>query len=141
MRHIGIEVARGTIFGMTQYTSSSHIARAALEGVCYQVRAILRAMGSDAGSSNILWKKHVLHKMMINHCHNWQLIGGMSKADEVLQIQADILGPCVTVKRAQISECTALGAAIAAGLLCKNENERIWKDFDDVVVRKVWKCR
>ncbi len=40
--------------------------------------------------------------------------------------------PCVTVKRATISECTALGAAIAAGLSFKDEEERVWKDFDDI---------
>ena len=127
--------ARGTIFGMTQYTSSSHIARAALEGVCYQVRAILRAMGSDAGAS-----KHFMEEARTSQDDDQPLSqlatdGGMSKADEVLQIQADILGPCVTVKRAQISECTALGAAIAAGVSFKDENERIWKDFDDVVAK------
>ncbi|GEQ68057.1 hypothetical protein JCM33374_g1723 [Metschnikowia sp. JCM 33374] len=58
--------------------------------------------------------------------------GGMSKANEILQIQADILGPCVTVKRAVVAECTALGAAIAAGLAFKDENERVWKNFEDV---------
>ncbi|KAK6205051.1 FGGY family of carbohydrate kinase [Scheffersomyces amazonensis] len=125
--------SRGTIFGMTQYTSSSHIARAALEGVCFQVRAILRAMAEDAGGS-----KDFLEEALSSQDENQPLSqlavdGGMSKADEVLQIQADILGPCVTVKRAAISECTALGAAIAAGLSFKNEEERIWKDFDDVI--------
>ncbi|KAJ9094528.1 hypothetical protein QFC19_007938 [Naganishia cerealis] len=125
--------ARGTIFGMTQYTSSSHIARAALEGVCFQVRAILRAMASDAGgsedfleeASSIQGSKRPLSKLAVD--------GGMSKADEVLQIQADILGPCVDVKRAKISECTALGAAIAAGLSFKNPEDRIWKDLNDVI--------
>lgn len=127
--------ARGSIFGMTQYTTASHIARAALEGVCYQVRAILRAMANDAGASEDFLeetlsqledpKKKPLSVMSVD--------GGMSKADEVLQIQADILGPCVTVQRAPISECTALGAAIAAGLSFKDENERIWKNLDDVL--------
>lgn len=125
--------ARGTIFGMTQYTTAAHIARAALEGVCFQVRGILRAMAEDAGGA-----KDFLEEAL-NSQHEDKLLsslavdGGMSKADEVLQIQADVLGPCVTVKRAANAECTALGAAIAAGLSFEDEEERIWKNFDDVI--------
>lgn len=124
--------ARGSIFGMTQYTSAAHIARAAVEGVCFQVRAILRAMAEDAGAS-----KDFLEEALSNQHEDKPLLsllvdGGMSKADQVLQIQADVLGPCVTVKRADIAECTALGAAIAAGLSFKDETQRLWRDFDDV---------
>ncbi|KAI3406079.2 GUT1 [Candida oxycetoniae] len=125
--------ARGTIFGMTQYTSASHIARAALEGVCFQVRAILKAMASDAGASGDFLEEALTSQAESRPLSHLATDGGMSKADEVLQIQADILGPCVTVKRAQIAECTALGAAIAAGLSFKDEEDRVWKDLDDVV--------
>lgn len=125
--------ARGTIFGMTQYTSSSHIARAALEGVCFQVRAILRAMAEDAGGSAQFLEEALDAQRESQPLSVLAVDGGMSKADEVLQIQADILGPCVTVVRAAHAECTALGAAIAAGLSFKDENERIWKDFDDAI--------
>lgn len=125
--------ARGTVFGMTQYTSSSHIARAALEGVCFQVRAILRAMASDAGADGDFLETALTSQNEAKPLSSLAVDGGMSKADEVLQIQADILGPCVKVKRALISECTALGAAIAAGLGLPDENDRIWKDLDDVV--------
>lgn len=125
--------ARGTIFGMTQYTSSSHIARAALEGVCFQVRAILRAMAGDAGASEDFLETALSTQKEKQPLSTLAVDGGMSKADEVLQIQADILGPCVTVKRAAISECTALGAAIAAGLAAKDPEERVWKDLDDVM--------
>lgn len=38
----------------------------------------------------------------------------MTKNDLLMQLQADLLG--VTVVRAQLSETTALGAAIAAGM-------------------------
>lgn len=122
--------ATGTIFGMTQYTSSSHIARAALEGVCFQVRAILKAMAEDAGESCDFLEEasqdltKLLSALVVD--------GGMSNADEILRIQADILGPCITVKRAAVVECTALGAAVAAGLGLKDENERIWKSLDEV---------
>lgn len=125
--------ARGTVFGMTQYTSSSHIARAALEGVCFQVRAILRAMAEDAGGLAEFLEEALDAQRESQPLSVLAVDGGMSKADEVLQIQADILGPCVTVVRAAHAECTALGAAIAAGLAFKDENERLWKDFDDAI--------
>ncbi|PSK38265.1 glycerol kinase [Candidozyma pseudohaemuli] len=125
--------ARGTIFGMTQYTSSSHIARAALEGVCFQVRAILRAMAEDAGGSKDFLEEAMSSQAEKSPLSTLAVDGGMSKADEVLQIQADILGPCVDVKRAENAECTALGAAIAAGLGLKDENDRLWKNFDEVI--------
>ena len=106
--------SRGTIFGMT-HTSAAHIAHAALEGVCYQVRAILKAMASDAGAVDDFLEDALSCQNTDKLLSTLATDGGMSKADEVLQIQADILGPCVTVKRAQTAECTALGAAIALG--------------------------
>ena len=123
--------ARGTIFGMTQYTTSGHIARAAIEGVCYQVRAILEAMALDA-----LNKQNALDPTL-NPDEDDKFVllrvdGGMSKADEVLQIQSDILGPMINVGRAPIAECTALGAAIAAGMAAKDPEQRVWKDFKDL---------
>lgn len=125
--------ARGTILGMTQYTTSSHIARAALEGVCFEVRAILRAMAVDAGSSADFLESALTEQREDKPLSTLAVDGGMSKADEVLQIQADIMGPCVTVQRALTSECTALGAAIAAGLAAKDPSERVWKDIDEAV--------
>lgn len=117
--------ARGTIFGMTQYTTASHIARAALEGVCYQVRAILKAMASDAkANATKICENPKVTELRVD--------GGMSKSDEVLQIQADILGKKMKVGRAAIAECTALGAAIAAGMAHKDPEQRVWKDFDDL---------
>lgn len=122
--------ATGTIFGMTQCTTSSHIARAALEGVCFQVRAILRAMAKDAaGSKDLLDETSSTPAQLLS---TLCVDGGMSKADEILRIQADILGPSVTVKRAPIAECTALGAAIAAGLGLPNKSDRLWNSFDEV---------
>lgn len=124
--------ARGTILGLTQYTSASHIARAALEGVCYQARAILKAMASDAGAN-----EDFLDQAVGTYEHTplslLAVDGGMSQSDEVMQIQADILGPCVTVRRSPNSEATALGAAIAAGVSNPDPNKRLWTDLSDVV--------
>ncbi|AJV32273.1 Gut1p [Saccharomyces cerevisiae YJM1342] len=129
--------ARATIMGMSQFTTASHIARAAVEGVCFQARAILKAMSSDAfgeGSkdrdfleeiSDVTYEKSPLSVLAVD--------GGMSRSNEVMQIQADILGPCVKVRRSPTAECTALGAAIAANMAFKDVNERpLWKDLHDV---------
>ncbi|ODQ80609.1 hypothetical protein BABINDRAFT_160866 [Babjeviella inositovora NRRL Y-12698] len=117
--------ARGTILGLTQYTNACHIARAALEGVCYQTRAILKAMGNDAGANGDFMEDL---QSTVSPLSVLAVDGGMSKSDEVMQIQADILGPCVTVKRSPNAECTALGAAIAAGLY----KHTVWSSLEDV---------
>jgi glycerol kinase len=41
--------ARGAIVGLTRGTTAAHIARAALEGIAYQVSDILSAMQDDSG--------------------------------------------------------------------------------------------
>ncbi|MFN2226204.1 MAG: glycerol kinase GlpK, partial [Anaerolineae bacterium] len=41
--------ARGTIVGMTRGTDRRHLARAALEAICYQSRDLLEAMAADSG--------------------------------------------------------------------------------------------
>lgn len=37
------------IVGLTQYSTSAHIARATLEAVCYQTRAVLDVIESESG--------------------------------------------------------------------------------------------
>ncbi|MGB9180129.1 MAG: glycerol kinase GlpK, partial [Pyrinomonadaceae bacterium] len=41
--------ARGTIIGLTRGTTRAHIARAALESICYQTRDVVEAMQRDSG--------------------------------------------------------------------------------------------
>lgn len=101
--------ARGTICGITQYTKREHIARATLEAVCYQSRAILEAMNKDAGQP--------LKSLKVD--------GGVSNSDVCMQIQADVLN--IQVHRPQMRETTALGAAIAAGLAMG-----VWKNVEDL---------
>ncbi|KAM3162579.1 Glycerol kinase [Lachancea thermotolerans] len=129
--------ARATIMGMSQHTTASHLARAAVEGVCFQARAILKAMSSDAAGegrkdrdfleevADGTYEKAPLSMLAVD--------GGMSRSKEVMQIQADILGPCVKVRTSASSECTALGAAIAAALAYEKREDRVlWKDLKDV---------
>ncbi|KAI8357311.1 hypothetical protein EDC96DRAFT_465321 [Choanephora cucurbitarum] len=101
--------ARGTICGLTQYTTREHIARATLEAVCYQSKAILEAMNKDA--------KKPLRSLKVD--------GGVSNSDVCMQIQADLLN--IEVERPQMRETTALGAAIAAGLAMG-----IWNSIEDL---------
>ncbi|KAI8141018.1 hypothetical protein BJV82DRAFT_519090, partial [Fennellomyces sp. T-0311] len=99
--------ARGTICGLTQFTTLHHIARATLEAVCYQSRAILDAMDKESNTS--------LRSLKVD--------GGISNSDLCMQIQSDILG--IQVDRPAMRESTALGAAIAAGLAVN-----VWESID-----------
>ena len=89
--------ARGLIIGITAYTNSAHLARAALEAVCFQVTEILESMDADSGS-----------KLMCLRTD-----GGMTKNKQFLRMQADILGISVEC-RAESAEATAMGAGMVA---------------------------
>ncbi|KAH8549712.1 hypothetical protein BGW37DRAFT_500515 [Umbelopsis sp. PMI_123] len=101
--------ARGTICGITQFTTREHIARATLEASCYQTRAVLDAMNADSGKP--------LKSLKVD--------GGLTNSDLCMQIQADILG--IDVDRPRMRETTALGSAIAAGFAVG-----IWQSFDQL---------
>jgi glycerol kinase len=108
------QYARGALLGLTRGTTAAHIARAALEGIAYQVMDVLKAMEADAGIR--------LKELRVD--------GGACANNLLMQFQADLLG--VPVVRPKISETTALGAAYLAGLAVgywKNPGEiaRQWK--------------
>ena len=90
--------ARGTIVGITRGTNKSHLIRAALESICYQVNDVVKAMEADTGKS--------LSELRVD--------GGAVANNLLLQFQSDILGS--DVSRPTILETTALGAAYLAGL-------------------------
>ena len=92
------QYARGTIAGLTRGTTAGHLARAALEGIAFQVADVLDAMRQDSGLS--------LNELRVD--------GGASSNNLLMQFQADLLG--VPVVRPRIVETTALGAAYLAGL-------------------------
>jgi glycerol kinase len=92
------QYARGILAGITRGTTAAHIARAALEGIAYQVADVLHAMEGDAGIR--------LKELRVD--------GGACANNLLMQFQADILG--VPVVRPKVSETTALGAAYLAGL-------------------------
>lgn len=104
--------ARACIVGITHFTTRNHIARATLESMCYQSRAILDCMKDDASVP--------LKSLKVD--------GGVSNSDEAMQILSDVLG--IQVVRPQMRETTALGAAIAAGYAIGRWTE--YADLDNV---------
>jgi len=103
------QYARGLVVGLTRGTTRAHLARAALEGIAFQVADVLRAMERDA--------KIRLKELRVD--------GGASANNLLMQFQADLLG--VPVVRPTVAETTALGAAYLAGL-----GVGFWKDRDDI---------
>ncbi|GAB7360305.1 hypothetical protein MBLNU230_g8062t1 [Neophaeotheca triangularis] len=104
-----IDDAHGTMFGITQHTERGHIARATLEAVCFQTKAILDAMEKDSN--------HKLAELKVD--------GGMSNSALCMQTQADLVG--IPIVRPKMRETTALGAAIAAGFA-----EGVWSSFEEL---------
>ncbi len=100
--------ARGIIAGIDRGTTSAHIARAALEGIAFQVMDIIRAMERDTG-------------MQVTEL---RADGGAASNNLLMQFQADILG--IPVVRPANIETTALGAAYLAGL-----STGFWSSVDE----------
>lgn len=90
--------ARGTVVGLTRQATAGHVARAALEGIAYQTRDVLKAMEADSGIP--------VSELRVD--------GEGSANDLLMQFQSDILG--VPVSRPKALETRALGAAYLAGL-------------------------
>ncbi len=105
-------LARGAIFGLVRDTGIAHLARAALESVCYQTHDLLRAMAADAGADPVALR----------------VDGGMAANDWMLQMLADVCK--VPVERPDTVETTALGVAFLAGLQLG-----MFTSLDDVATR------
>lgn len=101
--------ARGTIMGLTRGTKKGHLARAALEGIAFQVADVLSAMQADT--------RVALTSLKVD--------GGASENELLMQLQSDILGTPL-IKPAN-TESTALGAASLAGLAVG-----IWRDREEL---------
>ncbi len=90
--------ARGLICGLTRGTTRAHLARAALEGVAFQIYDLLDAMRADSGQP--------LQSLKVD--------GGASANGLLMQFQADLLQ--VKIERPTLLETTAFGAASLAAL-------------------------
>lgn len=101
--------ARGILVGLTRGANRNHIIRAALESVAYQSRELLEAMQEDSGIK--------LAKLNVD--------GGAVANDFLMQFQADIMH--THVQRPKLTESTALGAAVLAGLA-----SGYWSSTDEI---------
>ncbi len=101
--------ARGAVFGLTRGTKREHLVRATLESIAYQTKDVLEAMQEDSGIT--------LKTLKVD--------GGASANNFLMKFQADILD--VPVRRPQVLETTALGAAYLAGLAVG-----FWKGQDEI---------
>jgi glycerol kinase len=106
------QYARGIVAGLTRGTTAAHIARAALEGIAFQVADVLRAMEADA--------KIKLKELRVD--------GGASANNLLMQFQSNLLS--VPVVRPKVTETTALGAAYLAGLAVG-----YWKDQKQIAAQ------
>ncbi|HEX4962542.1 MAG TPA: glycerol kinase GlpK [Thermoanaerobaculia bacterium] len=104
--------ARGALVGITRGTTAAHLARAALEGIAFQVADVLAAMEGDSGIPTA----------------ELRVDGGATVNNLLMQIQADLTG--VPVIRPRVQETTALGAAYLAGLATG-----VWKDTSEISAR------
>jgi glycerol kinase len=102
--------ARGAILGLTRGTTSAHLARATLEAIAYEVRDVADALPVPVSTLTV--------------------DGGAAGNDLLCALQADQLG--VPVRRPQVLETTALGAAFLAGLATG-----VWPDTD--ALRATWR--
>ncbi|HEY8216131.1 MAG TPA: glycerol kinase GlpK [Acidimicrobiia bacterium] len=100
--------ARGTILGLTRGTGRAHLARAVVEAMVWQTRDVVDAMTAASGIP--------VAELRVD--------GGAAVMDLLCQLQADALG--VTVRRPEVRETTALGAAYLAGIA-----RGVWATPDD----------
>ncbi|MCC6446520.1 MAG: hypothetical protein IT210_24085 [Armatimonadetes bacterium] len=101
-------LARGLIFGLTGSHTRAHLARAAMEGIAYEMKASVDAVEAYSG----VGVKGV------------RAIGGGSRNDLWLQIKADVCNK--PVEALATSEGTALGAAMLSGIAAG-----VYRDADD----------
>ncbi|MGI6627846.1 MAG: FGGY-family carbohydrate kinase [Bacillota bacterium] len=91
------EKARGTFLGINLGTTKADIAEAILEGICFEMKDILK-----------------MNEELAGEIKNVRLCGGVSKSPMWCQMFADILQR--PVETTEVSELGSLGAAMCAGI-------------------------
>ena len=90
---------RMVIGGLNRGTKKAHVIRATLEGIAYRIREMY---------------EYIYELAELPLPDSIGVDGGAAASDELLQIQADVLG--IPVKRHKVLEATALGASLCAGI-------------------------
>ncbi|WP_268913093.1 glycerol kinase GlpK [Lentilactobacillus sp. SPB1-3] len=101
--------ARGAVLGLTRGTNKAQFVRATLDSLAYQTRDVVDTMAKETGID--------IKALAVD--------GGAANNNYLMQFQADILN--TPIKRALISETTALGAAYLAGLAVG-----FWNNVDEI---------
>ncbi len=106
-----------SIHGLTRGVSRAHLARASLEALCFQNKALIEAMKKDRKSSKAV---------------RWKVDGGVAENSLLLQIQANCLNEKIV--RPKNIEATATGIALLAakssGLLSLSDIKNSWNARD-----------
>lgn len=105
------EKARGTFFGLQLGTTKADIAEAILEGICFEMKDILK-----------------MNEELSGEIKRIRLTGGVAKSPMWCQMFADILQR--PVELTEVSELGSLGAAMCAGIgagLFENSNDAVKK--------------
>ncbi|CAF0702698.1 Glycerol kinase [Candidatus Methylacidithermus pantelleriae] len=101
--------ATGILLGLTPRTTKREIARAALEGIAWQIADVCEALQAETQKPLVeLW-----------------VDGGLARSPSFLQLQTDVLG--IPVKCPNEVELTGLGVAYLAGL-----EAGVWKTHDEL---------
>ena len=107
-------LSKGAIIGFSGEHRRTHIYRAIIEGVAYELRRL----------------KEIIEKHSGSEVRELRVGGGGSKSDEIMQITADIFDLPTT--RLHTSNLSALGAAIDAAVALK-----IYDNFPEAVANMV----
>lgn len=100
--------ARGMICGITRTTGRAEVARAALDGIAYQITDIVRMMNEASGIR--------IEELRVD--------GGPTKNGYLMQFQSDMLDIPVRIPEAE--ELSGIGAAYAAGISSGIYTDRIF---------------
>jgi glycerol kinase len=106
--------ARGAILGITRGTTRAHLVRAALEAIAFEVRDVVDVITRDAGIE--------VPELSVD--------GGAAMNNLLCELQATQLQ--IPVRRPQVAETTALGAAFLAGLATG-----VWSSTEEL--RDTWR--
>lgn len=106
--------SKGAIIGFSGHHTRTHLYRAIVEGVAYELRRLKEMIEKRAGCR--------IRELRVG--------GGGSRSDEVMQITADVFG--LPTVRLHTSNLSALGAAIDAAVALK-----VYEDFPQAVSNMV----
>jgi glycerol kinase len=101
--------AKGAIFGLTRATNQTHLARAALESICYQVEDVLEVMKRESQLE--------ITRLKVD--------GGATSNTFLMQFQSNISS--TIIEKGKHTETTAFGVYLMAGL-----SSGLFKDLEDI---------